>query len=414
MNPKYHGLIKLEEVVILGTILYPEYYGYVSERLNMEWLGESNKTVWQAVGNARQKHGTLNLAIVWAELELTGKQLLLHQVTKKADDFDIPSGELLKVYLRALKDKKIHEQKQEILKGGKAMSVFDIQEKLKSLDEQLPEEYNFETEVYDELSNIKKQVGTVSEFRFGISELDRYIGLDRGYQLIIGGATSSGKTVLGLTLSRRMARDLRRILIISVEMSDRDLVRRLMQMESGVSTFPPQVRKLEENDLEELEKGCFDLVKKHFVLTDKAFTLSRIRQAIVDAAPDVVVVDYLQLLSVESKQGDNRARAVGECARQLKLMARQYNVLMVILSQLRRTEKKPTMQDLRESGEIENHADIVLLLHRENKKKTSEGYLPTTLILAKNRYGQTRQVAVEFCPNRLLFQESNKDEWRKS
>ena len=246
----------------------------------------------------------------------------------------------------------------------------------------------------------------------GIKELDSTItGLNRSDLIVLAARPGVGKTSLGLNIARHVAVTAkRRVAFFSLEMGREQLASRLLASEALV-----EGTKLRAGDLTEAEWARLieagDILRRADLYIDDSPGLTvlemqgKLRR--LDHV-DLVIVDYLQLMT-GSRRTDNRVNEISEITRNLKVMAKELNVPVMALSQLRRpTERtkdhRPGLSELRDSGSIEQDADIVIFLHREAYNATSEGGQVTEdmdqnaaeIIVAKNRHGETKPIPVHW------------------
>ena len=246
----------------------------------------------------------------------------------------------------------------------------------------------------------------------GIKELDNTItGLNRSDLIVLAARPGVGKTSLGLNIARHVAVTAkRRVAFFSLEMGREQLASRLLASEALV-----EGTKLRSGDLTEAEWARLieagDILRRADLYFDDSPGLTvlemkgKLRR--LDHV-DLVIVDYLQLMT-GTKRTDNRVNEISEITRNLKVMAKELNVPVIALSQLRRpTERtkdhRPGLSELRDSGSIEQDADIVIFLHREAYNATSEGGQVTEdmdqnaaeIIVAKNRHGETKPIPVHW------------------
>ena len=246
----------------------------------------------------------------------------------------------------------------------------------------------------------------------GIKELDNTItGLNRSDLIVLAARPGVGKTSLALNIARHVAVTAkRRVAFFSLEMGREQLASRLLSTEALV-----EGTKLRSGDLSStewtrlIEAG--DILRRADIYIDDTSTLTvlemkgKLRR--LDHV-DLVVVDYLQLMN-GTRKSDNRVNEISEITRNLKVLAKELNVPVIALSQLRRpTERtkdhRPGLSELRDSGSIEQDADIVIFLHREAYNATSEGGQVTEdmdqnaaeIIVAKNRHGETKPIPVHW------------------
>ena len=240
----------------------------------------------------------------------------------------------------------------------------------------------------------------------GISALDVYTtGLNRSDLIIVGARPGMGKTSFALNIARNVAiQQKRTVIFFNLEMSCEQMVNRMLSQEAHVSGKKLRTGELEDEEWERLGKAAGTLCQAPIYLDDTASItvpemMSRVRR-IKDVG--LIIIDYLQLMH-SAKRTDNRVQEVSEITRSLKIMAKELNVPVIVCAQLARTTEKqsnhrPALADLRESGSIEQDADQVLFLYRDdyykNEKddpsKVENG--TSEVIVAKNRHGETGTV----------------------
>ncbi len=236
----------------------------------------------------------------------------------------------------------------------------------------------------------------------GISALDVLTtGLNRSDLIIVGARPGMGKTSFALNIARNVAiQQNRTVIMFNLEMSCEQMVNRMLSQEAHVSGKKLRTGELEDDEWERLGKAAGTLCQAPVYLDDTASITVPEMMARVRRVKDVglVIIDYLQLMH-SAKRTDNRVQEVSEITRSLKIMAKELNVPVLVCAQLARTTEKqsnhrPALADLRESGSIEQDADQVLFLYREeyykNEKDNPEAVETGTseVIVAKNRHGE--------------------------
>lgn len=268
-------------------------------------------------------------------------------------------------------------------------------------------------EVYDRLQKItgpdkEKYIGTKS----GFTELDAITtGLNDTDLLIIAARPGMGKTSFALNIATNFARHSdKQVVIFSLEMGKEQLVQRMLASEALVNSNTLRTGRLSPDDWTKLALGAEALSKMPIFMDDSGginvpqmkAKLRRIKNL------GLVVIDYLQLME-GSKKNSNRVNEISEITRQLKLMAKELKVPVITLSQLNRgaegrVDHRPLLSDLRESGSIEQDADIILFLYREGYyNKESEDQSISECIVAKNRHGETGTVKLVWNGEFTLF-----------
>ncbi len=257
----------------------------------------------------------------------------------------------------------------------------------------------------------------------GFIELDEMTrGFSGGQLIILAGRTSMGKTALALTMALNMALDERRPMIFSMEMDNKSLVERLLASYSRVDLHSLKNRRIDKEGWTNLANAVrkFAEIEMWFDGTatqTPASLTTRVLAAKARFEIDCVFVDYIQLMRATGRAGRKRHEELSEISRQLKALARKANLPIIVLAQLgrkvdERPDHRPRLTDLKESGAIEENADIVLLLYREDyyrerdRKKGKEVVLDgeAVCITAKHRQGPTGDVALFWVPEITTFQ----------
>lgn len=283
-------------------------------------------------------------------------------------------------------------------------------------------------EMMDELyEGLCEQAGSGSEqgVRTGFSGLDgRLLGLRSGQMVVIGARPGVGKTSLCLNLATNMARNGTTVAMFSLEMSREEIAQRLLSTRSGIALTDIRSANIRAEEWQTVIDSISELRELPIMVDDAPGTTvteihAKARRMLRGVEDAVVIIDYLQLMSGGSRT-DSRATAVGEMSRGIKVMAKELGVPVIALSQLNRevegrNGKRPQLSDLRESGSIEQDADIVLLLDRsmtpeeaERKDRPDEGV--THLIVAKNRSGPLGTIELRFDGSTTRFLEISKEE----
>jgi len=270
------------------------------------------------------------------------------------------------------------------------------------------------------IDNLYKQGREVTGLATEFIEFDRMTsGLQKGELIIIAARPSMGKTALAINIAQNAAVTSKAIVaVFSLEMSKESLLRRMLASQAWVDQRQLQTGFIRREDHAKLQKALEDLVESRMFIDDTAgISLAEMRaksRRLKQNAGglDLVVVDYLQLMSATlpsqgGKRYENRTQEVSAISRGLKALAKELNVPVVALSQLSRAserrgdEKRPLLSDLRESGSIEQDADVVAFIHRDSyysrdEEMTKEERAKSEIILAKQRNGPTGTVYLNF------------------
>jgi replicative DNA helicase len=277
----------------------------------------------------------------------------------------------------------------------------------------------------EKISQLSHQKDAVTGVPTGLTDLDRITGgLQRSDLIILAARPAVGKTSLCLTIAHNSAMyHHQSVAIFSLEMSKDQLLQRLVSMEAGLDQQKLRIGWVEDEQWVTLENALSRLEKTNLWIDDTAgiSTMemrSKARRLQAEHGIDMIIVDYLQLMqsSVGGKRTDNRVQEVSEISRNLKGLARELNIPILALAQLSRTvesrqSKMPQLSDLRESGSIEQDADIVMFIYREDVyNPDSERKNIADLIIAKHRNGPIGEVGLYFQPNQTRFRDLSPDE----
>ena len=429
------------EQAVLGALLKdPECLPTVSDMLKIDHLYlPQHKAIYTAILNIDTMGGRIDPLVVLEELkkkgvydDIGGKTYLM----KIADA--VPSTKNVESYIKIIIDKfylrtlmltareilektsdgtespdhllNLAEQKIYDIRRGKNVSgpakvsdiiMSDVFERLKKLGSADPQEK-------------EKYIGIPT----GFSYLDKVLGggFHRSDFIVIGARPAMGKTSFALNVARNIAMKNRKVLFFSLEMSKEQLAQRIISTEARIISNKLRTGDITDSDWEKLGLALQNLVNCELYFDDQAnINVNEMKaRALRMKDVDCIVIDYLQLMS-GTKRSENRVNEVSEITRGLKMMAKDLNIPVVTCSQLSRgvaknsNDHRPQMTDLRESGTIEQDADIVLMLHREDYYKNNEEDSDTEsaniaeVIVGKNRHGSTETVKVAWNPEFTMF-----------
>ncbi len=303
---------------------------------------------------------------------------------------------------------------QEILEQAEAR-LFSVSQR--TLKQDLVSIEQILAEGFDRLDELHKNKGALRGIRTGWKDLDKKTsGLQRSDLIVLAARPAMGKTTLVGNLVQNVAGlEKQAVLFFSLEMSKDQLVDRMLAAESGVDAWKIRTGDLNDDDFEKLGHAMGSLSESPIFIDDTpGISIMEMRTKARREANKhplgLIVVDYLQLMSGTGKANDfNRVQEISEISRGLKLIAREMNVPVVALSQLSRSveqrpDKIPQLSDLRESGSIEQDADIVMFIYREDyyNPETDRQHI-TDLIIAKHRNGPTGKIELYFHPEQLKF-----------
>ena len=275
--------------------------------------------------------------------------------------------------------------------------------------------------VFDRLNELSQSDSAIPGLSTGLRDLDSKInGLNKSDLILVAARPAMGKSAFALNLGINVARKYKKtVAIFNLEMSREQLAMRILASESFVELQKLATGKLSEEEWTKVSMAASALSQTDIRIDDNpSITVADINAKCrrLDNL-GLVVIDYLQLMngSGYGKGGDSRVNVVSEISRSLKIMAKELNVHVICLSQLSRgpesrTDKRPMLSDLRESGAIEQDADEVLFLYRdEYYNENSEDKGVAECIVAKNRHGEVGTVKLQWIPQYQTFTDR---EWK--
>jgi replicative DNA helicase len=427
------------EKTILGAILLDNAaHSEAAEKLEADDFSlDSHRRIYMRMSELIDAQRSVDIVTLanelarYKEVESVGGVAYLASLTE-----GLPRRPVIEEYIRIVKDKSLLRKLMLICSSAiaraadqseDAIGVLDVTESQllevseKGLTQGLESLDKIVANSFGSIDNLYKQGREVTGVATGFIEFDRMTsGLQKGELIIIAARPSMGKTALAINIAQNAAiMHGAKVAVFSLEMSKASLLRRMLASQASVDQQKLQKGFLVREDHDKLQNALGQLVESHIFIDDSAgISLAemrakarRLRQNA--GGLDLVVVDYLQLMTASLPSGgrkgyENRTQEVSAISRGLKAMAKELDVPLVALSQLSRAserrgeDKRPMLSDLRESGSIEQDADVVAFIHREayynhNKEELSEEEkAKSEIILAKQRNGPTGTVFMYF------------------
>lgn len=424
------------EMSLLGAILIDdEVLANVSDRLKAtDFYDKRHATVYDAMFRLYEHHKPIDLLTLSDELkkkdelEIVGGSAYLTELTNY-----VPTAAHAEAYADMVVQKAIRRR---LIKASSDIAQLgfnedkNIQELLETAESELFSvsdagtkqdlvslEYIL-TESFDRIEELHRDSGKLRGVKTGYRDLDNITaGLQKSDLLILAARPAMGKSTFALNLAYNIAnREKQAVLVFSLEMSKEQLVDRMLAEAAGVDAWNIRTGNLSDDDFEKLSNAMGEMAEAPIFIDDTpGMTVLEMRTKARREAHNqplgLIVVDYLQLMSGSRGMGNefNRVQEISEISRGLKLIARELNVPVLALSQLSRAVESrnpqiPQLADLRESGSIEQDADLVMFLYREDyyNPETDRQHI-TDLIVAKHRNGPTGRIELYFHPERLRF-----------
>ncbi|MDD6773034.1 MAG: replicative DNA helicase [Bacteroidales bacterium] len=429
--------LDVEEAVLGSMLLEPACVDQALEELGPScFYDPKNRTVFEAMCSLVNEHVSVDIITVGAKLRQMGKAeevggaMYLASLSEK-----VGAAAHIEYYLKILKQKNIQRDlisaSYDILKDA-----YDDSVKVDDLIDKA------QTKVYDAIqSNVRKEIqdigSVINEALSDIEQMQKTTGLSgvpsgfvsidsvtMGWQksdlIILAARPSVGKTAFSLNLMRNAAVDHHMpVAIFSLEMSAIQLAKRMMTSESGLSADKIKGgAKLEDYEWEQLEQRLRALSSAPIYIDDTPGIQimefrTKAKNLVKNKGVRLIIVDYLQLMEGPNELKANREQAVAFISRTLKATAKELNIPIIALSQLSRQAVqrqggggKPQLSDLRESGSIEQDADMVIFIHRPDfigLSENPEDKEKTQIIIAKHRNGQTCDIDMLFKGDQIRF-----------
>jgi replicative DNA helicase len=292
--------------------------------------------------------------------------------------------------------------------GDAERQLFEVSDKIIKSDYVAMDELL--ANAFDRIEELHKNKGALRGLKTGFSDLDKLTaGLQKGDLVIVGARPAMGKTTFAQNLACNIATiNKKGVLFFSMEMSANEIVDRMISDISGVDNWKMRTGNLSDEEFAKIGDALAEMDEMPLYIDDtSSMTIvelrNKARRAMHDHDIGIVILDYLQLLSGSDRYAGNRVQEVTEISRGLKILARELDIPVVALAQLSRNvtgrdDPRPVLSDLRESGSIEQDADLVVFIHRVDyyKKPEDEDTNITELLIRKHRHGALGTVELYF------------------
>jgi len=431
--------IEAEQALIGSILIEPERLdNIVSLVSSTDFYDQKNRYIFSAIEELHDEGQPIDIISVCDRLKVMG---LLEKVggelyvAQLADN--VPTAAHAEMYAQIIRDKAILR---ELIAAGSmivekayndSLDVDEILDEAERVVFRIAESKATKTyidiksaltEVFEHLEDLRAKhlkglTGLVTGIPTGFKKLDEMTsGFHKSDLIIIAARPSVGKTAFALNLARNMAMvGESSIGMFSLEMSKEQLIQRLLCMESLVDLQKVRRGWLSDEEWKRLVQGASRLMKANIIVDDESNLEPRVLRAKARRMKkeyniDAIFIDYLQLMDIGEGRRDSRQQEISEISRSLKLLARELDVSIIALSQLsraveQREDKRPRLSDLRESGAIEQDADVVIFLYRDEYYKKQHVELPheTEIIIGKQRNGPIGTITLMFNPSFTNF-----------
>jgi replicative DNA helicase len=427
--------IPAEQSVLGGLMLEQEAFDQVSDLLNEnDFYKPSHRTIYASVRELNRKGQPTDLVTVSNHLMHTGQLDFIGGPSYLAELMDqTPSTVNIKSYAEIVRDKSLLRK---IISAGQDFvdkaysqnfsdldsfvneveaSIFHISDQATTND--LMDASQLVKLSLEKLEELYAMKGDVTGVATGFFDLDKMTaGFQAGELIIIAARPSMGKTAFSLNIALNAAlREKKTVAYFSVEMGKEQVMMRMLASEARISLSQLRSGNIEENAWPKLINTAAKMSEAPIFIDDSSgispFEIrAKVRRMKARHGLDMIVVDYLQLMSMKQKV-DNRQQEVSEISKMLKGIAREMRIPVVALAQLNRgvegrSDRRPMLSDLRESGSIEQDADVIMMLYREDyyDRDTPEIKGLAEVIIGKQRNGPTGTVKVRWRPEFGLFE----------
>lgn len=407
-----------EEAVLGAVLINPEAYYDVAQLLQPDdFYVVRNRWIWEAYAHLHDQRLAIDYLTVCHELE---ERTQLAEVGGPAYITTLlnqtPTSLHAEAYAKIVAEQAVRrrmlaaanelarqaynqQQTVDTIINEAEKSIFGLSERRARRDVQPIQQVL--SEYYDRVDQLSQRDEEIFGVPTGLNDLDHLLGgLQKSDLLIIAGRPGMGKTGFMLSVAKNAAQKHKKhVAMFSMEMSAEQLVQRLISQETGLDTQKLRTGKLSDNEWPIFIHAIEVLSDTHIWLDDTPGLTpmqlrTKARRLHLEYNLDLILVDYLQLMSGDTRN-DNRVQEVSYISRNLKTLARELNVPVLAAAQLsraveQRTDKRPVLSDLRESGSLEQDADIVMFIHRPDAmEKDSPRVNMAEIIVAKHRNGPT-------------------------
>ena len=430
--------IEAEEAVLGSILINQETIYEVSELLDIEdFYRKNHRTIYKAMLNLSTSKKAIDIITLTnylthiSKLEEVGGIVFVTSLANK-----VPSTANLKHYINIVKEKSMLRNIINIAEHMESMSYdneqLDTPEVILDKTEQMISRLTKKMIVtkvdniqgqtlkaYMDIENIINHKDELLGLETGLYDLDNFLqGLKNSDFMILAARPSMGKTAFALNIASHLSiKKDTPVVFFSLEMSSNQLIHRIFSSRGLIPLFDLKSGNLDDAHTQKLIKVSNKLSQTKLIINDEISNLMSLRSIARKLKREndikLIIIDYLQLL--EGTRRENRNLEISEISRSLKILAKELDIPIIALSQLSRSVesrqvKKPMLSDLRESGSLEQDADIVMFLYREDYyNPETENKNITDVIIAKNRNGPTGTIPVYFHKEYVRFQDLAKD-----
>ena len=418
--------------IIINNDVLPEVLSIVKPR---DFYEQRHQIIFQAISDLYDRHKPIDLLTLTSELK-SKKQL--NEIGKASylaelSNF-VPAASHAKAYAEIIERDSVRRRlisagtqiaesayeddvNTDDLIGSAEKELFEVSDKIIKSDYVPMDELL--VDAFDRIEELHKNKGALRGLKTGFRDIDKKTaGFQKGDLVIIGARPAMGKTTFAQNLAYNIASiNKKGVLFFSMEMAANEIVDRMISDVSGVDNWKMRTGNLTDEEFQKIGDALADMDEiPIYIDSTSSMTImelrNKARRAMHDHDIGIVIVDYLQLISGSNRYAGNRVQEVSEVSRGLKILARELSIPVIALAQLSRNvtgrdDPRPVLSDLRDSGSIEQDADLVMFLHRpdyykQNQDDYEETHI-TELLIAKHRHGAVGKIELYFHPELLRF-----------
>nr|DAW37625.1 MAG TPA: DnaB-like replicative helicase [Caudoviricetes sp.] len=394
---------ELERAMLYYVIFEQEQYALDET----DFINERNKKIIKAINELRAEKKEISMLSIKSKIKANGSQVLEY-ISSLGDFVRTSSAENVYSELISLSKKRkifdLLQSKVNEIADAENIDVLaeNIIKQINSIERLNEKEQTFSEQVLNTVSALEENYNNKNDYSLytGLMDLDNKIcGLHNQELTIIGARPGVGKTTFALQIATKIAEKSKNVTIISLEMSDIQIIQKILATKTKVNSYKMRMGTIEDEDWEKIAKASTEIAKLPINLITKATTIQAIetiaRKLKNRNKLDLLIIDYIQLIKNKGKF-NNREQEVADITRTLKLLSLDLKIPIIGICQLNRnaTRQEPSLADLRESGAIEQDADNVIFLYQE--KEQEDSIVDITVKIAKQRAGEVGKVYMKF------------------
>ena len=370
-----------------------------------DFMFDRNKKIAKAILELKKEKRDISMLSVKSKIKANQEQVLEYLSSLADNIYGSNPEQLYKDLINLTQKRKLFDLAHEMIKKIETEDIEnysqEIIKNINTISNRNEKETNLSTQMLDAMEQIENSWKNKNDTTLytGIMDLDeKTCGLHNQEFTIIGARPGIGKTTLALQIAQKIA-ETKDVMFVSLEMSETQLIQKLLANKSYVNTYRMRKGNLDEKDFDKIFKASNEILKLKLKISTKVRTVNqlevRTKKLKNKGKLDLIIIDYIQLLK-SGEKFNNREQEVADISRRLKLLSLELNIPIIALCQLNRNANsgEPTLADLRESGSLEQDADNILFLYYDNDQDADSGTV--TIKLAKQRAGDIGKIKIRF------------------